>query len=425
MIGETLPQLSEFGKDQHCLRERDINHKDKQNYDAVLHMTSESVMSLLKKIPDAKGTHAYLDVLRSVIDSFLDKKLDKLTRIKKAWYAVFFARYWRQWLLLKPDYCLGNNFITPNAYMCIELNAHSLITFLLTVRDTQPSNSSSFVPWMLGSQSCEKIFRAARSMSSTFSTIINFGLLGLLRRLHRLHIHTCKEAQSDETGIKYPKVEAHKKKDGHTVSTPTRFESVSNEDIAQKVEEGEEKAKMRMVELGMAELLRESKCWENPPAPVLPGPDDNESEKEEEEVNGDECVPEVMQEIGTTLDPESIASKIAAMVNEKIIEKDLGDRLKAVHNSSFKRLASKEVNISTFTKAKDDQDLEAKGRGDLEAKGRGDLEAKGKAKGKCSKNKHCRFVEVTQNAKTVYISKTTAVWYCKRERGCPLIDFFG
>jgi hypothetical protein len=38
-------------------------------------------MSLLKKIPDAKGTHAYLDVLRSLIDSFLDKKLDKLTRI--------------------------------------------------------------------------------------------------------------------------------------------------------------------------------------------------------------------------------------------------------------------------------------------------------------------------------------------------------
>ncbi len=64
-----------FGKDQHGLRERDINHKNKQNYDAVLHMTSESVMSLLKKIPDAKGTHAYLDVLRSVIDSFLDKKL--------------------------------------------------------------------------------------------------------------------------------------------------------------------------------------------------------------------------------------------------------------------------------------------------------------------------------------------------------------
>ena len=118
---------------QGSTRERDINHKDKQNYDAVLHMTNKSVITLLTKIPVAKGTHAYLDVVRSVIDSFLDGKLDSLTRIKKAWYAVFFVRYWRQWLLLKPDYTIGNNCITLNAYMCIELNAHSLITFLLTV----------------------------------------------------------------------------------------------------------------------------------------------------------------------------------------------------------------------------------------------------------------------------------------------------
>ena len=63
-----------FGKDQHGLQERDINHKDEQNYDAVIHMTTECVMNLLIKIPDAKGTHAYLDVVRSVIDSFLEKK---------------------------------------------------------------------------------------------------------------------------------------------------------------------------------------------------------------------------------------------------------------------------------------------------------------------------------------------------------------
>ena len=47
-------------------------------------MTNKSVMTLLTKIPDAKGTHAYLDVVRSVIDSFLERKLDSLTRIKTA-----------------------------------------------------------------------------------------------------------------------------------------------------------------------------------------------------------------------------------------------------------------------------------------------------------------------------------------------------
>ena len=145
-----------FGKDQHGLREKDLNHKDKQNFDAVLHLSSESVLELLAVIPDAKGTKAYLEVIQCVIASFLDKKVDSVSRLEKAWYAVFFVRYWRQWLVLCPQYTLGNNFIITNAYVCIELNAHALITYLVTVRDTLPANT--FLPWMLGSQSCKRIF---------------------------------------------------------------------------------------------------------------------------------------------------------------------------------------------------------------------------------------------------------------------------
>ena len=72
----------------------------------------------------------------------------------------------------------------------------------------------SFLPWMLGFQMFEKMFRVARSMSSTFFTTINFAMLGLLRRLHRLHSQVCLESQTDSTGIQYQPVEAHKKKDG-------------------------------------------------------------------------------------------------------------------------------------------------------------------------------------------------------------------
>ena len=49
-----------FGKDLHGMRERDVNHKDKHNFDAVLHITSDSVITLLARIADAKGTTAYL-----------------------------------------------------------------------------------------------------------------------------------------------------------------------------------------------------------------------------------------------------------------------------------------------------------------------------------------------------------------------------
>ena len=390
-----------FGKDQHGLRERDINHKDKQNYDAVIHMTNECVMNLLIKIPDAKGTHAYLDVVRSVIDSFLEKKLDGLSRIRKAWYA--------DWLLLKPEYTLGNNFITNNAYMCIELNAHSLITFLLTVRDELHPESRCFVPWMLGSQSCEKIFRAARSMSSSFSTIINFGMLGLLRRLHRLHVQTCNEAEGDKTGIKYPRVEAHKKKDGHTDSTPYIVDQITNGEIGKVVNEAKEMAKKRMIDLGMAELLEKNKCWDNsscPSAVKFEDDDDDEEDDEddcakvgqedEKETSKEPILAEMLQEVHATQNPERIAKEITELEKEGIIEKNLSDRLAAVNKSSFKRITNYGTNISIFAKEASDKDIRSK--------------TLSKTKDKGARKKHCRFVEVMQNGKKVFISKTTAVW---------------
>ena len=131
-----------------------------------------------------KGTHVYLKALKAVLDSYLNKELSPLDRISNVWYAVFFFRYWRQWLLSVPSYSLGNNFITRNSYLCIELNAHTLIIFMRTLRDHYSDGAALFSPWKLGSQSCEKTFRAVRSMTTTFSTVINVGMLGLLRRLH-------------------------------------------------------------------------------------------------------------------------------------------------------------------------------------------------------------------------------------------------
>lgn len=49
-------------------------------------------------------------------------------------------------------------------------------------------------------------------MSSTFSTVINFGVLGLLRRLHRLQLQVKLEAECDVTTTKYPHAEANKGK---------------------------------------------------------------------------------------------------------------------------------------------------------------------------------------------------------------------
>ena len=343
-----------FNKDQHGLRERDINHKDKQNFDAVLHITSKSVITLLSQIPDAMGTSAFLEVIACVIASFLDKELDPLSRVEKAWYAVFFMRYWRQWLLFNPHYTLGNNFITLNAYMCVELNAHSLISFLMTIRDSLPPDSQCFVPWMLGSQSCEKIFRAARSLSSTFSTVINFGMLGLLRRLHRLHVQFCLQAQSEETGIRYPSIEAHKNKDGQHNPNICCVCPVTNKEIMEAVKRAREKAKKTIEALGMAGVLQKNKVWENPPIPVLKKDEvicDDEDDDMDDALAGDEAIPQLLQEANSSQDPEEVASGITHLTNAGMIGKNLTDRLETLHRLSFKRLSGTPLPMFDMDKA--------------------------------------------------------------------------
>ena len=134
-----------FPKDQHGPREKDINYKDKQNYDAVVRMTSESVLNLLANIPDAKGTTVYLTIMKYINDSFLDKTLECLSRVEKAWYILFALRYWRQWIVRHPDYKIANNFISSNTYMCIDLNAHSLLIHILSLQNLLPPNSESLV----------------------------------------------------------------------------------------------------------------------------------------------------------------------------------------------------------------------------------------------------------------------------------------
>ena len=171
-----------YGKDTHKLRNSDLNHHDRQNFGAVENIVKAA--HLLDDIPEALGTRCYIDIIQSAVYSFLSKTMTPESRLENIWFATFMLRYWRQWILLHPTFTLQHNFITTNAYVCIEVNAHSLLSIVIRMRN---GDLRSITPWDIGSQSCEHFFRSLRSMTRTFSTIINFSLLGILQHIHRLY----------------------------------------------------------------------------------------------------------------------------------------------------------------------------------------------------------------------------------------------
>lgn len=344
-----------FQKDLHGLRLKDINHKDRQNFQAVLNIASAG--HLLTKIPKANGTKCYVELIKFVIDSYLDYDLDPLSRIENLWYVVFFVRYWHKWILLNHRYTLRDNFITPNAYMCIELNAHALITFLLTIRD-HVKNDSCLLLWLLGSQCCEMTFRIARSMSSTFSTVINFGMLGLLRRLHRLNIQLALQAESSEDII-FPRVIKHQQKTEKKYSQSVSLSEVTNDEIFNAVCKAQSRAKLKIEDLGMAGLFKKHSMWgsdikifgidggaENESAFDS---DDNDSDEEDDE-NEANIEPTESQSIkafivqeACTDDATQIADDLKVIFKYDLVDSTIKETLEQQQQFLYRRLPSSTI----------------------------------------------------------------------------------
>ena len=74
-----------FENDQHGLRERNVDHRDKKNFEAVLRIIK--IASLLDSIPDAAGTKCN----EMCGGEFLNKDLSPLSRIQMIWYANVFT----------------------------------------------------------------------------------------------------------------------------------------------------------------------------------------------------------------------------------------------------------------------------------------------------------------------------------------------
>lgn len=179
--------LDECQKDTHDLTKTALNPIDKQNFDSVMRICDEKVTELLRfKVPGSDGTIKFLEILKYVIDSYMDKHLSPLERVYKIWYAVFILRMWRSFVASMPGVTLKENFVSSNCYVCIELNAHCLVKYILQLEKVNMPHL--FMPHLLGSQPCEDLFRAMRSFTTTYSTVANCTVKEMLERVSKIEL---------------------------------------------------------------------------------------------------------------------------------------------------------------------------------------------------------------------------------------------
>ena len=248
----------------------------------------------------------------------------------------------------KPQYTLKNNFVTNNGYMCIELNAHALISFVMTIRDN--FNDDNFLPWWLGSQSCEKAFQAARSMTITFSTVINFGMLGLLRRLHRLQIQANLQAESIETGIVFPRARRHlSKDDGQSSYQKHSLEKITDESIYEAVKRAQISAMASIEKLGMLKLLQKNKIFDSISIPNEGDILEDLKEEEEEEVDESERDAKIESQIQEVcvVDASEITEDINLLSKSGYIDVEVKEKLSRQKSVPLKTLLS--TSISMFS----------------------------------------------------------------------------
>lgn len=107
--------IQKFSKDKHNLCEPTLNPVVRQNFDSFLRMTDKKVIDLLKSnVKGSQATVKFLQIMRDVVDTYMDISLTPLERINKIWYSIFVLRIWRKFVLEHKELTLKDNFLTQN-----------------------------------------------------------------------------------------------------------------------------------------------------------------------------------------------------------------------------------------------------------------------------------------------------------------------
>lgn len=263
--------ITRFSKDRHNLVDSTLDAKDKQNFDSVLRITNPRVTKLLEEeIPSTEGTVLFLKILDKILRAMLDESLNPLEIIHLIWYGTFALRIWRKSVVVNKTKTKGN-FLPDNSYSCVEINAHSVVLYMILLKAT--GNENLFFPGLLGSQQCESTFRQIRSLTSTFSTITEFSLLQIMQRIKRIHFLNS-VAHDKSTRFKFPRIGIRRHSfynSSHSSTSDNSYQQLpSQQQIFEEIECAKKEAIQDMKKLGVffnsEELICELKYTKKDPA---------------------------------------------------------------------------------------------------------------------------------------------------------------
>lgn len=183
--------INNVKKEIHGLVKSDICPDDRQNFDSFVKVSSDRILDALKMyVVDSEGTVTYLKISRDITEAFTKLDLSPLERVYKIWHALYFFRAWKKWILYQKcsvsQLRAYENFISENAFTCLELNAYGLLHLITKFRTSEQSHL--FLVALFNSQHCERTFRSFRSMTTANWTKINFKLLELLHMASRIEL---------------------------------------------------------------------------------------------------------------------------------------------------------------------------------------------------------------------------------------------
>lgn len=199
-----LYELIERFPKQHGLTLSTLNPHDRQNFSSVERMYDQRVIELMRNhVNGSEGTIQFLQIIRDVIGSYMERKLTPLQRIRKIWYSLFLIRIWREFIISRKNATLKDNWISLNCYVCIELNAHSLVKLIIYLKKI--GKPELFLPNLFESQPCENIFRQLRSMSTVNSTVTNSTVKEANLRISKIQLQN-EITHTTSTEFVYPRL---------------------------------------------------------------------------------------------------------------------------------------------------------------------------------------------------------------------------